>query len=194
VCARALSNRRTGLYLRPGSRRDGDQPVQLVARPPTAIIVGPALTEGRSLSEVRFVLGRALEIARPEFVLAAALEREQFTQLFGAILRAFHPRHNRRPPQKDGVDDPSARWRRALPYKVSRRLAELFRSHADTEFSSARWRRAVQHTGNRAGLVACGSMVAAARVLTAEGDPDGLRELARFAASDDYLELRTKLG
>jgi hypothetical protein len=84
-------------------------------------------------------------------------------------------------------------WKRALPYKVAKRLAELFRDLANTEFSSHRWRRAVQKTGNRAGLVASGDIIAAARVLHAEGDRDGIEDLARFAAGDDYLALRTKL-
>jgi hypothetical protein len=126
--------------------------------------------------------------------MAAALEREQFTRLFAAILRAFHPRHSRRRLESaDARDDEAAMWKRALPYKVAKRLAELFGTLADTEFSSARWRRAVAYTGNRAGLVACGDLVAAARVLTAEGDTDALQELARFAASDDYIALRAKL-
>ena len=92
-----------------------------------------------------------------------------------------------------GDADEAAMWKRALPYKVAKRLAELFRDLANTEFSSHRWRRAVQKTGNRAGLLASGDIIAAARVLGAESDRDGIEDLARFAASDDYLALRTKL-
>jgi hypothetical protein len=77
---------------------------------------------------------------------------------------------------------------------VAKRLAQLFAQRADVEFSSARWRRAVRHTINRAGLLVCGDLIAAARVIGTEGDLEGLRELARFAASDDYPALRTKLG
>jgi Tfp pilus assembly protein PilF len=192
LCARALGNRKTGLY------RKGDPAfvgVALCAHPPTAIIVGPGIADGRADADLRFILGRALEIARPEYVLATALARDDFTRLFAAILRAFHPRHARRRLETGaaGRDDEAAMWKRALPYKVARRLAELFADLADTEFSSVRWRRAVQHTGNRAGLVCAGDVIAAARVLTAEGDSDGLRELARFAASDAYLALRKKL-
>ena len=196
-CSLALGNRKTGLYLKPDPAFTG---VAVVAAPPTSIVVGPALTQGRALADVRFVLGRALEIARPEFVFAEALPREEFTRLFAAILRAFHPRHARRRLETTGKDtagttrdDEAAMWKRALPYKVAKRLAELFADRADTEFSSARWRRAVRHTGNRAGLVASGDVIAAARVLMAEHDQEAVRELARFAASDDYMALRTKL-
>jgi hypothetical protein len=191
--ARALGNRKTGLYLR---RVGGAEELTVVAHPPTAIVVSPQLTQGRALADVRFLVGRALEIARPEYVLAAALPRDEFTRLFSAILRAFHPRHARlRPgqPSQRGPDDEAAVWRRVLPYKVARRLGELFRELSETEFSSASWRRAVQHTANRAGLVVAGDMMAAARVLNSEGDEEAVRELARFAASDDYAALRTKL-
>jgi tetratricopeptide (TPR) repeat protein len=189
ACARMLGNRKTGLYCVPDP---AFVDVALVAQPPTAIVVGPALTEGRALGDVRFLLGRALEIARPEYILAAALPRHEFTRLFAAILRAFHPRHARRRVEASG-DDEAQLWKRALPYKVAKRLAELFRDLSNTEFSSARWRKAVQKTGNRAGLLASGDVIAAARVLSAESDHEGLIDLARFAASDDYLALRTKL-
>jgi tetratricopeptide (TPR) repeat protein len=186
LTARVLGNRKTGLYMKPDPTFTQ---LAIVAQPPTAIVVGASFASGRSLGDVRFQLGRALELARPEYVLAEALPREEFTRLFSAILRAFHPRHARRVAH----DDEAARWKRALPYKVAKRLAELFASHADTEFSSALWRRAVRWTANRAGLVACGDLIAAARVLATENDPEAVRELARFAASDDYQALRTKL-
>ena len=35
-----------------------------MAQPPTSIVVGPPLTDGRATADVRFVLGRALEIAQ----------------------------------------------------------------------------------------------------------------------------------
>jgi tetratricopeptide (TPR) repeat protein len=189
LVSRMLGNRKTGLYLKPDPRFAH---VALVAQPPTAVVVGPPVAEGRSPAEVRFLLGRALEIARPEYVLAAALPSPEFTRLFAAILRAFHPRQQRRRPNQGELDE-AAMWKRALPYKVAKRLAELFRELADTEFSSVRWRRGVEKTGNRAGLLAAGEITAAARVLAAEGDSEGLEDLARFAASDDYPALRRKL-
>jgi tetratricopeptide (TPR) repeat protein len=187
VCAKALGNRKTGLFVKPDP---GHTTVDIVAHPPTAIIIGPELMQGHPIGEVRFLLGRALEIARPAYVLAAALPRDEFTRLFAAILRAFHPRHARR---RLEASEEAAVWKRQLPYKVAKRLAELFAEKAETQFSSVRWRRGVEHTGNRAGLIASGDLTAAARILESEGDREALRELARFAVSDDYLALRTKL-
>jgi hypothetical protein len=186
----ALGNRKTALYQKvdPAFTR-----LEIVAHPPTAIVIGPSFSAGRAPNDVRFLLGRALEVARPEYILAASLPRDEFTKLFAAILRAFHPRQSRRRLESSPGDDEAALWKKQLPYKVAKRLAELLAELADTQFSTVRWRRAVQHTGNRAGLVICGDVIAAARVLLAEGDQEAVRELARFAASDDYMALRTKL-
>jgi hypothetical protein len=185
ACARALGNRRTGLYINPDAAFTS---VALIAQPPTGVVVGRELAEGRASPSLRFLLGRALEIGRPEYVLAAGLPNDQFARLFATILRAFHPRHARR-----ALEEDVAKWKRELPYKVARRLGELLREHAETEFSSALWRRAVQHTGNRAGLLVCGDLVAATSVLRAEGDEPAIRELARFAASDACAQLQDKI-
>ncbi len=185
ACARALGNRKTGLYVNP----DGTG-VALVAQPPTAVVVGRALADGRVSPSLRFLLGRALEIARPEHVYAAALPPDQFEHLLSTVLRAFHPRHARRA----AGDDEVAQLKRKLPYKVAQRLGELFRARPDAEYDVAAWRRGVQHTGNRAGLLVCGDLLAACAVLRAEGDEAGIRELARFAASDAYVQLAAKIG
>ena len=132
-------------------------------------------------------------MARPEYVLASALPPKEFSRLFSAILRAFHPRHARRPPAAGQSADEALNWKRSLPYKVAKRLAELFGDLKDTEFSSVKWRRAVLHTGNRAGLLVA-NLATAGRVLVAEGDQEALLELCRFAASDTYLQLKSQLS
>ncbi len=185
-CARLLGNRRSSLYLKddPALTR----PLVMV-RAPTAVIVSPALA-ALPAAELRFHMARALWLTRPEHALAVGLEREQLNSLFMSAVRAFHPRHASARQVGGSTGDADAQQlRKQLPYKVVRRLAELFQREADTAFSSARWRRGVEHSTNRAGLVACGDFRAAARVLRDEGDDEALRELARFALSEAYLGL-----
>ncbi|MSP61854.1 MAG: hypothetical protein EXR72_16275 [Myxococcales bacterium] len=182
-CARALGNRRSVLVV----RCEVEPGIALSARPPTAIVLGARLAEGRVSVSLRFLLGRALEMARPEYVLGAALPSDEFLRLFGPFLRAFHPVDER------AAAAEVARWSRELPGPVARRLDELLATHAETGFSTTAWRRAVQHTGNRAGLLLCGDLVAACAILRAEGDEAAIEDLARFAASDDYVALSQKL-
>jgi hypothetical protein len=131
------------------------------------------------------------------------------------VLKAFHPRHaRRRAIAGDAANEQAARLKKNVPYKVSKRLVELFQELGSTSWSSVRWRSVVHHTGNRAGLLLCGDLGTAARIVLVEsGDVPGdlaslsaeqlrelavscepLHELLSFAISEDYFHLREKLG
>ncbi len=208
--AKALSNKRTSLYISWDSKLDA---VVIAGTPPPSIVVGQRLVTGEDTAEMRFCIGRALELTRPEYILAATLAPKDFAQLFASVLKAFHPRHSRwRAGAQDAATEQAAKLKKALPYKVSKRLAELFQENDSTPFSSVRWRAVVIETGNRAGLLLCGDLQAAARVVMRElasGDSppvdaallrehavkDGpLRALLRYAVSEDYFALRASLG
>lgn len=209
--ARALGNRLTGLYLSWTGDYEG---VNIGCHAPPLIVVGPD-AEDMELGELRFRLGRALELTRPEYILAAGLEPSEFNSLFVSVLRAFHPRHSRRK-----LDDSDAIGRRAkqlkkdLPYRVSKKLVGLLQEKAHVEFNSVVWRSAVKMSGNRAGLLVCGDLKAAVRVVLMEEagvDPqqeemepedisrhmdesEALRDLLSFAVSEDYFQARKRLG
>jgi hypothetical protein len=136
---------------------------------------------------------------------------KEFAQLFSSVLKSFHPRHSRMRAGSQGSEQ-VAKLKKALPYKTSKRLVELFQQNDATPFSSARWRSVVLETGNRAGLLMCGDLRVAARLVLAgelkkvpdplppellqehARQPGPLRELLRYAVSDDYFSLRACLG
>jgi hypothetical protein len=205
--AKALDNRRASLYVSPKAEIEG--PLLLVP-PPPSIVVGPKLIDAEP-AVLRFFLGRALELCRPEYILASALPAAEFNQLLGSLLKAFHPRHARWRSGEAGVaSEQAAKLKKALPYKVAKRLAELFQENETQPFSSVRWRTVVEETGNRAGLLMCGDLATAARAvfqeshpgvepdaeayLVAAAKPGPLRELLRFSISDACFALREVLG
>ena len=210
--AKALGNKKTALFVKSdGAPDDGD--VQIVVQAPPALIVGPHLANGAPHNEVRFQLGRGLELTRPEYILAAGVRPKQFTQLFSSVLKAFHPRHSRRRASaSDATEELAAKLKKNVPYKVSKRLVELFQELGSTSWSSVRWRAVVHQTGNRAGLLLCSDLRTAAKLVLAEGgsppmaelppeelmslakDHESFRDLVRFALSDDYFLLREKIG
>ena len=165
-------------------------------------------------AEVRFQLARGIELSRPEYILAAGVRPKQFTTLFASVLKAFHPRHaRRRATTGDAAAEQAAKLKKNVPYKVSKQLVELFQALGSTSWSSLRWRAVVHHVGNRTGLVLCGDLRTAAAIVVRESGapPSGhapsaeelrqlaqsyepLRELLRFAVSEDYFLLREKLG
>jgi hypothetical protein len=204
--AKALDNKRTNLYINFDPKFEG---VELVVSPPPAIVIDQRLSAEAESPETRFRLGRALELTRPEYILAATIPPREFASLFSSVLKAFHPRHARwRAGEKSA--DQVAKIKKLLPYKVAKRLVELLQESHETPFSSARWRAVVLESGARAGLLMCGDLRAAARILLREQAPDAqpdatvmreqarapgpLRELLRFAVSDEYFVLRECLG
>jgi tetratricopeptide (TPR) repeat protein len=207
---KALSNQRAGLYLKPDADFEG---VRLVAAAPTAVVLGKSLADGGSTAELRFRIGRALELLRPEYVLAATMDPVALDDLFAATLKAFHPKHNRwRAGSEDSAAEEAAKLKKALPYKLAKRIAEVFHEHADDDIDCARWRTAVLETGNRAGVLLCGEVQAAAHVVVRESvagvsdlishelmreqarKPGPLRELLCYFASQEHLNLRAILG
>ncbi len=208
--AKALGNRRTSLYLRPDADFDG---ISLVGVAPPAIVVGPRLANEAAVGELRFRIGRALELSRPEYLLAATLPAPEFDMLFTGVLKAFHPKHARfRAGSEDAAAEQAARLKKALPYKIAKRVGELFQEHADVALDPTRWREGVREAGNRAGLLMSGVASAAVRIVGGESIPGGtlaadpetlrehagrpgpLRDLLRFAVSDAYLGARDLLG
>ena len=205
--AKALGNKKTALYI----KKDAEMPaMEIVVQTPPALVFGSELL-GVPLSEVRFEIARGLELTRPEYILAAGVRPKQFTDLFGNVLRAFHPRHaKRRAPAADAAGEQATNLRKNVPYKVSKRLVEIFQEMGSTSWSSVGWRKVVADTGNRTGLLLCGDLRAAvqgvlrAGKLTVDATPEELvqlgnsheplRQLFRFAVSEDYFRLREKLG
>jgi hypothetical protein len=102
--------------------------------------------------------------------------------------------------------------KKALPYKIAKRVGELFQEHADVALDPTRWREGVREAGNRAGLLMSGAASVAVRIVAREsipgaadapdaqtlrehaGRPGPLRDLLRFAVSDAYLDARDLLG
>jgi tetratricopeptide (TPR) repeat protein len=207
--AKALGNRRATLYVSPKPDFEG---LTIAVAPPPSIVVGQNMASAPA-AELRFLVGRALELTRPEYILGAAMPAKDFTHLFASVLKAFHPRHGRwRPGAQDVAVEQAAKLKKSLPYKVAKRLVELFQENGTQPFSSAHWRAVVQETGNRTGLVMCGDLATAAAVILRETlgpdagapspeifrvhaeKPGPLRELLRYAVSEDYFALRASLG
>jgi tetratricopeptide (TPR) repeat protein len=207
ACARALGVKQTALYVRKGGELRGAG-VQVVGMAPPALIVDDRIAEGRSVSELRFLVGRALELTHSSYILAAGLERSEFSRLLSSVLRAFHPRHmrGRRDLGADALEQAQT-LRKAMPFKIARRLGEIFRTETEIKFDSGLWRQAVTRSANRAGLVLCGDLSVAIRLLCEE-DPSlaslqldelvrsapAVRDLMAFAASEGYYACRLRLG
>jgi hypothetical protein len=170
--ARALAGPQTLLY----AVADGPD-LQLVTASPPVIVLGPRFASERARSqhdavpgedaELRFRLGRVVELARPRRLLA---------RLAIPLWQAF------------GGGEPTAeaeKLRSVLPVAMRRRIAERI-VEPDVDAYLAGCERAA----DRAGLLACGDVAIA---IALAGGPARARHLVELAASKAYLATRKKL-
>jgi hypothetical protein len=147
-----------------------------------------------------FVLGYGLEGTRTGHLPASALPQAELARSILA-LRAAYVR-DERPTMDPETAQVAARLVDGVLPRVQRRLEDLVGELGDRLTAEA-WRSAVSHAQHRAGLWVSGDFGAAAEALLA-GAPrevprdvgqallewEPLRDLARFAISEEYLLLR----
>ena len=96
--------------------------------------------------ELRFRLGRIVELARPHRVFATS---PTFPRLVAGLRHAFAPSGE----VDDDTLDEAERMRTALPMLLRKKLAELV---VGTHLDAAGYRAACERAADRAGLLACG--------------------------------------
>ena len=192
--AKALGGPATLLY---ATRAAGADDVALLLAAPPVVVLGPRLASRRATShaavdatddaELRFRLGRAVELARIHRCLAAGVPPDRFVRFLDGLRRALlHP--------DDAAPDPAAareakRLRGALPVLLRRRLAERL-GDLTAPLDPAGYLAACERAADRSGLLACGDVGVAIRLA---GGPKAARHLVRLAASPRFLAARRAL-
>ena len=174
------------------------QDLSLLLASPPVIAIGPRLANMRAMSqsdadptidaELRFRLGRVVELARTKRLLAAGTSPAQFKRFVTGIYQAFG-----RPVTSD--QDRSAvteaeRLRSAIPLLLRRRLTERLSTVDPAELDTAAYLAACERAADRSGLLACGDVSVA---IAYSGGAAQARHLVRLAASPRYLATRKKL-
>lgn len=168
-----------------------------------SILIGQGALRGRSLAELAFLVGRHLALRLPEHELVAHLnDRDELTVCFLAALNVvlgdvpageLSPAVDALTPILSGQQTPEERD--ALIEAV-----DVF-STAGGRADLNRWLASVERCVLRAGLLMCGDLETAVKVLRDEKDQRSftpldrrLDELYVFTVSSDYATLRQKLG
>lgn len=202
--AKALGGPPTLLYADP-SRKGPD--LRLLLSAPPVLLIGQRLAAVRARSrsdieplggvhgsggfdadaELRFRLGRIVELARPHRLFYAGNDRDGFARLVAGLWHAFGKPDVE--PHED-VAREAERLRHALPVQLRRRLSERLASLPADALDPHRYQVACEHAADRAGLLACGHVGLAIHLA---GGPDRARHLVELAASRKYLAIRRKL-
>ncbi len=182
------------------SQQLGRTSIVPVRTQPPAVIIGhdaPSTDEGA----LRFLLGRALELAQPAHVLVATFSEEEGRTFFAAVRAAFGPAEEAQI-DRDAAAVAAALWR-TIPVRNQRDVRELLLDAEDI-FDWDKMRSSAFASAARAGLVASGDLEGSIRALLSEHDQldftpslealgdaiansSELSALVRFAFSDAFL-------
>jgi hypothetical protein len=175
-----------------------DCALDLLPTEPIATVAGSRVTAGRSVEELAFIAGyhmahyRSVQYVRALYSDSVA----ELTTLFAATLRAARPSLSTDPSVAKIGDK-----LRAILAKEPQTLARLERVVAlfverGAPVDIQKWIQGAQRTCLRAGLLLCGDLNASktAMMVLDHLPADGLADLTRWAMSEQYFELRQKVG
>lgn len=180
-----------------------DQAIEMIPGVPPNLRVGARLLSGRTPLEVAFECGRSLSCFREEhFVRWLFPGVPDLEDLFLAALSIANPALPIPPHAKARVAPIAAAVQPVLEPQHVDRLRGYFLRFVEEggRTNLQRWAHGVDKTACRAGLVLCGDLQTAGKVLAhdekgeAGGPGDRMQDLLVFACSDRYFNLRKQLG
>ncbi|MBN1610747.1 MAG: hypothetical protein JW940_29220 [Polyangiaceae bacterium] len=177
---------------------DLDEPLVVARTEEPSLLFGRALATGHTLPELAFLSGRHLTLFRREYYLLALFRNARKLAL---PLRAALMLASGRSSGREDVRNVARKLQRLLQDNDLEQLREATDLlDADIDGLLEDWMGAVQRTATRAGLLACGHPQIAGTLLDRYPlrgalSPEQQREaLVLFALSDQYAELRRRLG
>ncbi len=183
-----------------------DLPGAVTALPiePIASLLGSTLLSGWSHPELMFVFGKHLTLHSGEHAVRAQFPSViELEALLGAAIKVAIPSFTPRPSSAEAVQRVHGALVRELRPDERERLVHVVAGVAEhgSRPDVGRWMQCSDLTAIRAGLLMCGDLPVAAKVVRQEptiagmlSARDKLTDLVRFAVSDAHAHLRKALG
>ncbi|MDY0058373.1 MAG: hypothetical protein RBU45_01055 [Myxococcota bacterium] len=171
---------------------------------PWSMILGPDMLQGRPDRELAFLLGKYLTYYRPEHYLATVLPVTHLKVLFFAAWKLTHPEANvPAPAEQESFNEILRLLQKSIPPPIlvdlHKRVSTVIRFHPELNLSE--WVDGVDATSNRVGLLLCGDLETATRLIQSEqgaigklGAQERSEDLYLWSISEDYFGLRKALG
>jgi len=175
---------------------------QLLDTDPPAIVVGETAASLKDRMGLAYSLGQQLSLLRPGFfVKKLVTSGTELSSWLLASIKVFAPSLPVPGDLAGKVQERLSPLREALDATEMERLqgyVQAFVSKA-ADVNLKRWARAAEYTMDRAGLLLCGDVAVAVRVLKEQIDDKKelsrrLRELTLFTVSAEHHKLRAHLG
>ncbi len=173
---------------------------------PPAMMVGPDLLSGARMQEIAFACVKQLYLMGQQHFVATIDETydNRKARLFTVIYTLTHlvnPQANI--PATHFSEDLYKEFQK-IPQVELAEMAGLIQkmgANPQQHLDVSKWLEATEKSANRLGLLICNDLQSAVHVLQNEAfqfshtkTPDRVRELVRFAVSEDYFRLRRDLG
>jgi hypothetical protein len=175
---------------------------------PVALLVGRTLIDTLSRAEQQFLVARALKIARAQMSITCRIRPDEMGLMLQALVRANAPQFTPQGADLAALDDMTRRVVKHLSKRAREDLAPHVMELTSLTFDPARVYWLASAAGNRAGLLATGSLPSGLSSLaklaglvregrataSVVGQVEEARELLSFAISEGYFEARQRAG
>jgi hypothetical protein len=183
-------------------RRDVPGALAAVLATPPASVAGNTLLTGFSADELAFIVGKHLSCYRGEHYIKSLFPSQmELNMLFWGAIRIVQPTIALSREIADQVRATGAELAKFMQpvYIEGLRLIVIKLAENQHAIDIAGWSRSVELTACRCGLLMCGDLEVAKKMIAAEAPGDVPREqkveeLRRFSFSPDYAALRAALG
>ena len=194
------------VYMPPGAAGEIDLVVlQEGNQPMLSFVLGRDLAVGRTDRELAFFLTKRLVGLRADRCLLwprLVSTKGELRAILGAAIQLVRPRYELPGTDRAAVRQYFAYLHRVLPATQMAPIASAVESllAGNGRIDLDGWIAAGEETANRAGLLACGDVMAAAREIVKEArvrrsrPEDAILALVRWGCSSEYFDLRTQLG
>ncbi|ACY16400.1 tetratricopeptide repeat protein [Haliangium ochraceum] len=169
---------------------------------PISVILGASLLSSMDENALRFAAGKALIWAQTGLASVAQMAERDFGVFLVALLRQFEPEVEGQGVDMAAVEREAQKMRRLVPASMVQELHAVALGMMGEKLEPAALRAGILELGDRAGLLACGSIATATSVLEPGGDASELSAalerpavaaLVRYAVSDDHAALFRRL-
>lgn len=181
-------------------QHDATPDVTVVSASTPVIVLGPRMASQANAipaREVRALLGRAIELSRPESLAFAGLPSHDISRLLTSVARLFGPAALRDAVSAGLADEDVQRVhddmvKSALPVKLRSRLEQLLATLAPAALDAARYLAACHRDADRAALLIGGDPVVIATAARARGE--SCAHLIRAIGQPAWLGTRKRIG
>ncbi len=197
--------RTMGLMPAPNMYLKGDQSLGMrnANIEPPAFIIGGDMMQGKTDRELGFTIGKQLCWARPEHYIGSVGYPTEFIKLvFMTMMHLTSPAlglDKQLGPDGQTMMNEISRIPHPILLETQKMMKQYLAQGKNPNLSA--WLTAVDHTTSRMGMIVCGDLHQAASAIKNDTNPAGkatvkekIRELVLFSISDEYFELRARLG